>query len=114
MLVKSKLNSIEVLISEALINSSFSHNEFALINNVLITIKRHVSNCFKYSKNTTECKNPKVKTKNGGIIVLSKYVVCDSKMSKFIKEQEARGLLNKLTGIKVPIVSNSPIANILF
>ena len=37
---------------------------------------------------------------------------CDSKKSKFIKEQEARGLLSKLTGIKVPILSDLPIANI--
>ena len=32
---KSKLNSIEVLISNALIDSVISHNEFILINNVL-------------------------------------------------------------------------------
>ena len=32
-LAKSKLNSIEVLISKALIDSNISHNEFALINN---------------------------------------------------------------------------------
>ena len=35
MLAKSKLNSIEVLISKALIDSNISHNEFVLINNVL-------------------------------------------------------------------------------
>ena len=35
MLAKNKLNSIEVLISRFLINSSFSHDEFALVNNVL-------------------------------------------------------------------------------
>ena len=34
-LAKSKLNSIEVLISKALIDSVISHNEFILINNVL-------------------------------------------------------------------------------
>ena len=33
LLAKSKLNSIEVLISKALIDSNISHNEFALINN---------------------------------------------------------------------------------
>ena len=33
--LKSKLNSIEVLISQALIDLSISHNEFVLINNVL-------------------------------------------------------------------------------
>ena len=38
-------------------------------------------------------KNPQiVKTKNGRIMLLSKCSVCDSNKSKFIKEQEARGL----------------------
>ena len=32
----------------------------------------------------------------------------------FFKEEEARGLLSKLTGIKVPILSDLPTANILF
>ena len=35
MLTKSNLNNIEVLISKASIHSFFSHDEFALINNVL-------------------------------------------------------------------------------
>ena len=35
MLAKSKLNTIEVLISKALIDSVVSHDEFILINNVL-------------------------------------------------------------------------------
>ena len=35
LLAKSKLNSIEVLISNALIDSNLSHDEFVLINNVL-------------------------------------------------------------------------------
>ena len=48
----------------------------------------------------TESKNPKVaRTENGRIMLLSKYAVCDSKKSKFIKEQEASGLLSSL-GIK--------------
>ena len=34
-LAKSKLNSIEVLISKALIDSNISHDEFVLMNNVL-------------------------------------------------------------------------------
>ena len=34
LLAKSKLNSIEVLISKALIDSVISHDEFVLINNV--------------------------------------------------------------------------------
>ena len=35
MLPKFKLNSIEVLISKALIDSAISHDEFVLINSVL-------------------------------------------------------------------------------
>ena len=35
MLGKSKLNSIDVLISKALIDSVISHDKFALINNAL-------------------------------------------------------------------------------
>ena len=34
-LVKSKLNSIKVLISKALTDSNISHDKFVLINNVL-------------------------------------------------------------------------------
>ena len=56
--------------------------------------------CFKCRKNT-ESKNPEVlRTKNGRIMLLSKCSVCDSKKSKFLKEQEARGLLTSLTGIR--------------
>ena len=36
------------------------------------------------------------------------------KKMEFSKEQEARELLSKLTGIKEPILSNLPIANNLF
>ena len=35
LLAKSKLNSIEVLISKTLIDSNISHDEFVLINNLL-------------------------------------------------------------------------------
>ena len=35
LLAKSKLNSMEVLISKVLIDSNISHNEFALVDNVL-------------------------------------------------------------------------------
>ena len=35
LLVKSQLNGIEVLICKALVDSNISHDEFALINNVL-------------------------------------------------------------------------------
>ena len=59
-----------------------------------------LSYCLKCRKNT-ESKNPKVaRTKNGKMVLLSKCAVCDTK--KFIKQQEACGLLSSL-GIKTPL-----------
>ena len=73
-----------------------------------------LSYCLKSRKNT-ESKNPKVvRTKNGRIILLSTFAVCNSKKLKFLKEQEARGLLSNLRGIKVPILSDIPVVNTLF
>ena len=48
-----------------------------------------LSYCFKLRTNTKGKKTKVVKTKNGRIMLLSKYEVCDSKNSKFMKEQEA-------------------------
>ena len=68
-----------------------------------------LSYCLKCRTNT-ESKNPKVvKTKNRRMMLLSKCSVCDSKKLKFIKEREAKGILSKLTLIKVPILSDLPI-----
>ena len=44
---------------------------------------------------------------------LSKCVVCNSKKIKFLKE-EARGLSSNLAEVKIPILSDLPISNILF
>ena len=62
-----------------------------------------LSYCLKCRKNT-ESKNSKVATtQNGRIMLLSKCAVCDSKKTKFIKQQEASGLLSSL-GIKTHLV----------
>ena len=45
---------------------------------------------------------------------LSKCAVCNIKKSKFIKEQEARGLLSKWTEVKIPILRDSSFLNTLF
>ena len=67
--------------------------------------------CLKCRKNT-ESKTPKaVRTRNGKIMLLSKCALCNSKNSKFLKEQKARGLLSNLLGLKVPILSDIPIVN---
>ena len=48
-------------------------------------------------RKNTEIKYPKVAgTKYGRIMLLQKYEVRDSKKLKFIKEQEATGLLSSL------------------
>ena len=60
-----------------------------------------LSNCLKCRKKT-ESKNPKIiKTKNRIVMLSSKCEVCDSKKSRFTKEQEASRLLNSL-GTKTP------------
>ena len=72
-----------------------------------------VTYCLKCRKNT-ESKNPKfVRTKNGRTILLSKFAVCDSKKSKFIKEQEASGLLISLR-IKTPLREIPLVVPLLF
>ena len=42
-----------------------------------------------------------IKTKNGRLASSSKCVVCGSKKSRFMKEQEAEGLLNNLGNLKI-------------
>ena len=61
-----------------------------------------LSYCLKCRKNK-ESKNTKVvRAKNERIMLLSKCVVCNSKKSKFVKQQEPSRLLSSL-GIKTPL-----------
>ena len=72
-----------------------------------------LSYCLKCKKNT-ESIDPKVsKTRNGKTMVLSKCAICGSKNSKFIKEQQAKGLLNNL-GIRTPLNKIRLLGDILF
>ena len=72
-----------------------------------------LSYCLKCKKNT-ESINPKVpKTSNGKTIILSKCAACNSKKSKFIKEQQANGLLSNL-GIRTPLNKIPLLGDILF
>ena len=51
------------------------------------------SYCLKCKKNTKNI-NPQVSsTSNGKVMILSKCVICGSKKSRSIKNQEAEGLL---------------------
>ena len=72
-----------------------------------------LSYCLK-CRNNTESKNPKiVKTKNGRIMLLSKFALRDSKKLKFIKDQESSGLLSSL-GIKAPLRKIPLVGHLLF
>ena len=72
-----------------------------------------LSYCLKCRKNA-QSKNPEViKTKNGRIMLLSKCLVCFSKKSKFLKKQEASGLLSSL-GIKTPLSRIPFVGALLF
>ena len=58
--------------------------------------------CLKYRKDTENI-NPKIsKTSNGRTMVLSSCAICGSKKSRFIKNQELKGLLSNL-GIRTPL-----------
>ena len=61
---------------------------------------------FKVYKNTEKIKTKvsmiMVKNNNGKIMLLSKCAICGSKISKFMKEQEAKGILISQS-IKTPL-----------
>ena len=46
-------------------------------------------------------------------MILSKYAICGSKKSRFIKHRETKGLLSKL-GIKTPLSKIPILGDILF
>ena len=65
--------------------------------------------CRKYTKNI----NPKiVRNRQNRSMIQSNCAICGSKTSRFIKEQQAMGILSNL-GIKTPL-SKVPLLNILF
>ena len=68
--------------------------------------------CVKYRKDTENIDLKIVRTKNKRLVMQSKCSVCGIKKSRFIKEQEAKGLLTSL-GIKTPL-SKIPLLNVLF
>ena len=56
--------------------------------------------------------DPKIVRKKKKLVMQSKCSLCGIKNSRFIKEQEAKGLLSNL-GIKTPL-SKIPLLNVLF
>ena len=66
----------------------------------------------KKKKDTKNIDAKMMKTENGRFVLSSKCGICGSKKSKFMKEQEAEGLLINL-GIRTPL-TKIPLLNVSF
>ena len=122
MLARSKLNSIESKISEALINDETSHEDFMTIINEDRELKENIR-MMNSQRRDVEKKdlieegiNPTVSnTSNGKTMTLSKCAICDSRKSRFITNQEANRLLSNLGIDLVTKLSKVPLLDdILF
>ena len=71
------------------------------------------SYCLKCRKNTENINSKVSASSNGRVMILSKCAICGSKKSRFIKHQEAKGLLSKLS-IKTPLSKIPILRDILF
>ena len=71
------------------------------------------SYCLKCNKNTENIDPEVSSSSNGTVMILSKCAICGSKRSRFIKKEEAKGLLSKL-GIKTPLSKIPIMGDILF
>ena len=60
------------------------------------------SRCLKCRKDTENINSRVSNTSNAKTMILSKCAICGSKESKFIKNQEAKGLLSNL-GDRTPL-----------
>ena len=68
--------------------------------------------CVKCRKDTENIDPKIVRTKNNRLVMQLKCSVCGIKKSRFLKEQEDKGLLSNL-GIKT-LLSKIPLLNVLF
>ena len=68
--------------------------------------------CLKCKTNTANIDPKMVKTKNNRLLMQSKLSVCETKKSRFVKEQDVKSLLSNLR-IQAPL-SKIPLLNVLF
>ena len=82
---------------------------------LLTTVEKYKMKCYCLKwKMDTENLNPRISnTSNGKIVLLSKCAKCGSKKSRFIKNQEAKGLLSNL-GLRTPLSKVPLLGDILF
>ena len=71
------------------------------------------SYCLKCKKHTKNVDPQVSSTSNDKFMILSKCAICGSRKSKFIKKQDAKGLLSKL-GVKIPLSNVPVLGDILF
>ena len=71
------------------------------------------SDCLKCRKDTENINSKFSGTSNGKAMVLLKCAICGSKKSRFIKNQETKGLLSNL-GLRTPLSKVSILGYILF
>ena len=71
------------------------------------------SYCLKCRKDTGNINAKFSKTSNNRTMILSKCAICSSEKSRFIKNQEAKGLLSNL-GIRTPLSKVPLLGDILF
>ena len=71
------------------------------------------SYCLKCKKNSENIDLKVSSTSNDRAMILSKCAICGSKKSRFIKNQEAKGLLSNL-GIRTPLSKVPILGDILF
>ena len=73
-------------------------------------MKSYFLKCRKHTENI----NPRISnTSNGKTMLVSKRTICGSKKSKFIKNQEAKGLLSNL-GVRTPLNKVPIFGDMLF
>ena len=71
------------------------------------------SYCLKCRKDTENINQLVSNTSNGRTMILSKCAICGSKKSRFIKNQEAKGILSNL-GVRTPLSKVPILGDILF
>ena len=71
------------------------------------------SYCLKCRKDTENINLQVSSTINGKTIILSKCAICGSKKSRFIKNQQAKGLLRNI-GLRKPLSKVPLLGDILF
>ena len=83
---------------------------------LLMTVENHkykmISYCLNCKKDTENINTRVLNTRNGKTILLSKCAKCGNKKSRFIKNQEAKGLLSNL-GIRTPLSKLPLLGDIL-